>query len=319
MLTPSCSVRRQYELSRPIYEKRQRLVSQIQNFWPLVMEQAPPDIDEYIQPSDSALLLSSLTSLSVSRFEVDEGGSDGDPRSFAIRLEFAPNDYFEDTVLEKRFWYRHSPRESWSGLVSEPVDIRWKKGKDLTGGLLSLVKKSWEQEKAEAAAGGQRSKKNGAGLTPEQVALKNKIDATGLGGLSFFAWFGFRGKHITAEESRIAVEREREKRRLRAAAAAAAAETDGATSTTATTAVAVSTTLSNSEGELLSAPVDEDDDVDDMDLEIFPGGDDLALTIAEDLWPNAIKYFSKFVSGRVGRGKTKADRAYSPSPRTGTR
>ena len=35
------------------------------------------------------------------------------------------------------------------------------------------------------------------------------------------------------------------------------------------------------------------DDGDDEDLEIFEGGDDLAHFIADDLWPNAVKYFSK--------------------------
>lgn len=294
-------IRRQVELSRPIFEKRQRMVSSIPNFWPLVIEQAPPDIDEYIQPSDSALLLSSLTSLSVSHFEIEDaydapstannkpgggggGGEEqkdqeiGDPRSVAIRLEFAPNDFFEDRVLEKRFWHRRSPRENWSGLVSEPVNIRWKKGKDLTGGLLGMVCKVWEEEQKAAAADGKAPARTEGGpktLTPDEKALKKRIESTGLGGLSFFAWFGFRGKRVTAEESRLAQAREREKRRLRAEGKTPPAEAG-----------------KDPSGE--DWDDDEEDDDDDLELEIFADGDTLAVTISEDLWPGAVKYFSKY-------------------------
>ncbi|CRK43493.1 hypothetical protein BN1723_019208, partial [Verticillium longisporum] len=88
-------IRKQYELTRPLYEKRQAIISKIPNFWPLVLEQAPPDIDEYIQPQDSALLLAALKNVSVSRFDI-ENGAQGDPRSVSIKLEFGDNDFFED-------------------------------------------------------------------------------------------------------------------------------------------------------------------------------------------------------------------------------
>ena len=39
---------------------------------------------------------------------------------------------------------------------------------------------------------------------------------------------------------------------------------------------------------------DEDDDEDGLeDAEIFPDGDDLAVAIAEDLWPDALRYYGK--------------------------
>jgi hypothetical protein len=258
-------------LTKSLYEKRHKTVSQIPNFWPLVIEQAPPDIDEYIQPSDSALLLSSLTSLSVSHFEIEDG-SNGDPRSVAIRWEFAPNDYFDDTILEKKFWYRYS-KAGWSGLVSEPVDIHWKKGKDLTSGLLGMVKQVWDEEQA---SGGLDKPKTTP--TPEQKALRKKIENTGLGGLSFFAWFGYRGKRISAEESREAVEKDRARRRL----IMEGKEPDEAAN--------IGPAAEDEEDE---EDDDEDDDADS--LEIFPDGADLAITITEDLWPGAIKYFSKFM------------------------
>ncbi|KAK3370189.1 nucleosome assembly protein-domain-containing protein [Podospora didyma] len=263
-------VRHQVELSRPLYEKRRKIVSQISHFWPLVIEQAPPDIDEYIQPSDSSVLLQSLTSLSVSHFEIENGGT-GDPRSVAIRWEFSENEHFEDKVIEKKFWYRHSS-DGWAGLVSEPIEIKWKKGKDLTGGLLNMVKAVWDEEQAAVGTNGttksKKAKKTADDLTPKQKALKKKIENTGLGGQSFFAWFGFIGRAISAEESRIAVEEENEKRRLRKAGAEVPDSNNGAED-------------------------DEDNEDDENDLEIFPEGDTLALAITDDLWPGAIKYFTQ--------------------------
>lgn len=222
------------------------------------MEQAPPDIDEYIQPSDSNLIVTALTSLYVTHFEAE----DGDPRSVAIRFEFDENEYFEDRVIEKKFWHR-TAKDGWTGFVSEPVDIKWKEGKDLTEGLLGLAKAVWDEEQA-AGANGAGSK--GKEFTPKQKALKDKIESIGLGGLSFFAWFGYRGPKVSAEESKLAAKEEKERRQRRAA------------------------------GEEVSTPKDDDDedeDDDDEELEIFPSGDQLALAIAEDLWPSAIKYFSK--------------------------
>jgi hypothetical protein len=240
-------------------------VSQIPNFWPLVLEQAPPDIDQYIQPSDSALLLSSLTSLSVSHFEILEG----DPRSIAIKWDFAENEYFEDSVLEKKFWHRRG-RDGWTGLVSEPVSIKWKKGKDLTGGLLDMVCKAWDVELKESNhtnSGSDGDSTKHQGLSAEQGVLKKKIDNTGMGGLSFFAWFGFIGRKIGAEESKLATQREAERRILMKS------------------------------GQKLDSIMDDDDveeeDEAGMSLEIFPDGDDLAVAITEDLWPGAIKYFTQ--------------------------
>jgi hypothetical protein len=261
-------VRQQVNLTTPLYARRHKTVSQIPNFWPLVLEQAPPDIDQYIQPSDSALLLSSLTSLSVRHFQLEEAPA-GDPRSVSIRWEFAENEYFEDEVLEKRFWYRRA-RDGWCGLVSEPVPICWRKGKDLTGGLLDLVWKAWDAELAREEAGSGSSPSGESAkeaMSVEQKALKKKIDQTGMGGLSFFAWFGFIGRRVSAKESEEATRREAERREGRR------------------------------QGQKIESPVENDGEESGenvgMSLEIFPDGDDLAVAITEDLWPGAIKYFSE--------------------------
>ena len=179
-----------------------------------------------------------------------------------MKFEFSPNEYFEDKVLEKKFWYRRS-KNGWSGLVSEPVKIQWKKDRDLTGGLLDMVCAAYTVPQDSPKANG---------LTPEQKALKKKINNTGMGGLSFFAWFGFVGRHISAEESGEAVRVEKDRRQAR---------------------------LEKKASSVTNAPdeeeEDEDDDDDDvgMSLEIFPDGGDLAISITEDLWPSAIRYFSK--------------------------
>ncbi|KAG6356631.1 hypothetical protein INS49_014505 [Diaporthe citri] len=235
-------IRQEVVVKRPLYEKRHKIVSQIPNFWPLVFEQAPPDIDEFIQPSDSSLLLSSLTSLSVTRFEIEDGKK-GDPRSLCFRFEFSDNDHFEDKVIEKKFWQRHS-KSGWTGLVSEPVEIRWKKGKDLTGGLLGTN-------------------------YPQMRNLKKKIENTGLGGLSFFAWFGYVGRNVSAEESQEALDKAQKER---------IARQEGKQQT--------------SDGEDDNEE-EEDDEDDENELEIFPEGDSLAIHISEDLWPNATKYFTQ--------------------------
>lgn len=247
----------------PLYKKRHELVAQIPNFWPLVFEQAPTDIDEFIQPSDSSLLLTSLTSFSVSRFEF-ESDNQGDPRSLAFRFEFNDNDHFEDKVIEKRFWQRRS-KGGWSGLVSEPVEVRWKAGRDLTGGLLGLVKKVWNAQQAtsKTAAGDKATEP-----TADERALKKKIENTGLGGMSFFAWFGYVGRSISAEESREATDKLRQERLARQAG------------------TALTSNGEDGEGE------EDDDDEDDNALEIFPDGENLAIALSEDLWPNAIKYFT---------------------------
>ncbi|TVY14504.1 hypothetical protein LARI1_G006715 [Lachnellula arida] len=84
-----------------------------------------------------------------------------------------------------------------------------------------------------------------------------------MGGLSFFAFFGFIGRRISAEENAAAVEEARK------GGVKKAEDGDG------------------DEGE------DMEDLELDMSLEIFPDGEELALAFADDLWPGAIKYFTQ--------------------------
>ncbi|EGX88010.1 NAP family protein [Cordyceps militaris CM01] len=245
-------LRQQAKLSAKLYEKRAATIADIPNFWPLVLEQSPPDIDEYIQPTDSAVLLNHLVGLDVDRFELPSGG---DPRSVRITMTFSENEYFSDKSLSKQFWWRYA-KDGWTGLVSEPVRINWKsKDKDLTQGLLDLAVQLHAAEKA----AGQKL----ADEAEPKASLLALIESTGLGGVSFFAWFGFAGRAVSAEESAEAFKVEQEKRQKRRAGEDVPEDDDD----------------------------DEDDDLDEYDTEIFPTGDDLAVSLAEDVWPNAIKYF----------------------------
>ncbi|KAI9803786.1 MAG: hypothetical protein M1825_001666 [Sarcosagium campestre] len=258
----------------PLYKKRQELISKIDNFWPLVLEQAPTEIDQYIQPSDSELFSTALKSIDVSRFELEgaDGSSTGNPRSVAIKFGFSSNDWLEDETLEKKFWFRRAS-DGWTGLVSEPVKIHWKKGKDLTGGLTDAVYAAWEAEKeASQAANGTKT----GGELPAQKALLEKMESSFESSQSFFTWFGYRGRRVSAEESLAATKAEKE-RRERAS--------------------------SSSKGEATTADKQNEHDDDDEDAEakfeeelkyeIFPDGEEVAVTISDDLFPAALKYFTQ--------------------------
>ncbi|CAK7224257.1 hypothetical protein SCUCBS95973_005455 [Sporothrix curviconia] len=268
---------------RSLYERRSGLLRKVAGFWPLVLEHAPPEIDQYIQPGDAAILGNCLEDIEVTRFEIGDSATskdNGEPRSFAIRFTFAENDIFEDRVLEKHFWYRHAPvkeakeaeegddkkkkkenetAESWSGIVSEPVAIKWKKGKDQTGGLLDLAVKVYQEGEKSASV----------------EALTEELSKTAMGGISFFAWFGYVGRRVSAEESKAAATLKREQRAERAAKRAKGEK--------------------EAEEEQEEGDDDDDDaieiDDDSYEYEIFSDGDIVALAFAEDLWPNAIKYF----------------------------
>lgn len=251
-------IRNQYNLTKALYVKRANIVSKIDSFWALVLEQAPMDIDEFIQPADSAALLSSIKSLSVSRFEIDEPVEGGDPRSVSIRFEFKDNEWFENKVLEKKFWWRHG-KDGWSGYVSEPVEIQWKEGKDLTGGLLQLSKAVYDEERA-AAPVKKEDKRKEKELTKAQEALKEAMEQVA-DAPSFFCFFGFTGPSVSAEESKEVVLKRR---------------------------------VGKKEDEEMKEDDNEEDWEDEEDqFEIFPDGDTVAMAIADDLWPNALKYFTQ--------------------------
>jgi len=256
----SATIRYQYNLTKPLFEKRTRITSKIPNFWALVLEQSPEELDQHIQTADSALFAASLTSVNVSRFEIEDR-AEGEARSVAITFEFGDNEYFTDKSLTKKFWWRYD-EHGWSGLVSEPVKIHWKPGKDLTNGLLDLVLAAWAESKTVPKKDGKAS------FTPKQKLLAAKIESVGTGGQTFFNWFGFCGARLSAEESAANFAKRQAERETRKTGAAEANDDDESD--------------------------DEDDELDEDledDLEIFPDGDNVAVAISDDLWPGALQYF----------------------------
>ncbi|KAF2841187.1 hypothetical protein M501DRAFT_1000351 [Patellaria atrata CBS 101060] len=199
-------LKQQYKLSKPLYEKRQALVSQIPHFWSSVLEMAPQEIDQFIQPSDSNLFANALKSISIDRFEIDD--PNGSPRSFAMTFEFEPNEHFEDRVLEKKFWFRRA-EENWTGLISEPVKINWKDGGDLTNGITDAAVAYWEVRKQKGDA---------AKDSKEAEKLSDLLEECNAESVSFFTLFSFVSsrKYITAEESAEANAAEAERRAKRA-------------------------------------------------------------------------------------------------------
>ncbi|KAG6171103.1 hypothetical protein E4U11_001200 [Claviceps purpurea] len=237
------------KMTRDLYAKREKVISEIPEFWPSVFEAAPPEIDEYISPTDGQVLVAALKKLTVERFELPNGH----PRSFSLKFEFSENEYFENSVLEKKFWWRCA-KDGWEGYVSEPVEIKWKPGNDLTNGLLDLAMKVYEEQKA-----GNRGRKS-----PAREALIKKLDDDNNATVSFFNMFGYRGRYITAEESAAAVKELEEERK---------AQKEGR--------------------EVKEEAEDDDDNLDEYRLEVFPNADELAAAIAENLYPDAITYFQE--------------------------
>ena len=230
-------------------------VAKVPHFWSLVFEQCPQEVENFIQPTDSEVFAECLESLEVTRFEVED-----QPRSFSLKFGFSENEWFENKTLEKKFWYRHT--KDWDGLVSEPVKISWKKDKDLTGGLTDAAVKLHEARKNVT------DRKKEMAL-PEYKDLYNKIETSADASVSFFGLFAFVSGYrwVSAEESAEARKKDQEQlAKLKA-------------------------------GEKIEEEEEEDEDEDPQDYqetEVFPGGDEVATIIAEDMWPNALGYYSAY-------------------------
>nr|POE87262.1 putative nucleosome assembly protein c36b7.08c [Quercus suber] len=249
-------LRQQYQLSKSTYAKRAEVISKIENFWPLVFEQAPLEIDQFIQTNDSRIFAESLLNVEVTRPELDADSTNGHPRTLHFKFTFKENPDFEDTVLEKTFWYRRAA-DDWTGIVSEPVKIHWKKGKDASEGLTDKALALWQ---ARAKVGDMNSR-----AVPEYATLKKEVESKNAMNTSFFTWFAWVSgrRYVSAEESEKALA-EHEKRKAAA----------------------------NKGGNPPDPAEDEELDTDDQEVEVHGNGDDVAITLTEDVWPNAIKYFT---------------------------
>ncbi|OQV06461.1 hypothetical protein CLAIMM_11023 [Cladophialophora immunda] len=252
------SLRRKEFLSRPLYSKRKALFERIPDFWPTVFRSGPEQIRQFFSPDDLPLL-ASIDAFSVDRYQI-QSESEGDPRSIRFTFHFAPNEFIEDTTLIKEFEYRNTGNGS-GDLISKPVPIKWKgKKKDPTRGLLDAAVDLYNAEEALKLKNGDKvidvvdreALWQHEKLREKLVQLEEEEDD--VHGPSFFSWFGFRG----------VVDAEKLKRLAEKGLDESTDEEDES----------------------------EDDEIEGMlDVEIFPGGDEIAAALAEDLWPDAMDYF----------------------------
>ena len=257
MLTPFAVRRKEYSL-KSLYTKRHPLLQRIPEFWQEVFVNGPEEVQQLYSPADLPVL-SAIKSFSVERYQI-ESETTGEPRSLRFTFEFEDNEHFEATKLVKEFEYKAS--EFGAGnLISKPVPIKWKhKKKDLTTGLLDAAVELYQAEEA------MKLKKGGKEIDLvereglwQHEKLREKIDKSeeqAENEPSFMSWFGFRGA-IAEPNPNAKVAR------------------------------------NGPNGKTEDDDDSDDDDEGMLDVEIFPAGEEVAICLAEDLWPNVMDYFSK--------------------------
>ncbi|KAI1357891.1 hypothetical protein F5Y08DRAFT_134858 [Xylaria arbuscula] len=271
---------KQYLMSRDIFAARQKTIAKIPSFWAVTFDNAATELEAAVTAADLEVFSAALTSVEVTRPEIpasatpSDVGLDkfGEPRSLQFTFRFGDNEWFTDKELTKIFYFRYG-KDGSAGLVSEPIKINWKSPeKDLTKGLSDAALAFWNAQKANPSqnldgvlANDARHARDAAAKSiPEYQTLAKKLENEVDGVLSFFNFFSYRGRWISAAEHVEA------KAELLAKRKAAQAGQD----------------------------MDEDDEDDDDDedfteeaVETFPAGHEVAVTIAEDVYPNAIDYF----------------------------
>ena len=220
---------------------------------------APEDISASYTSGDVAAI-AAIEDFHVTRPEITSE-TQGDPRSLRFEFTFADNEHFGACTLVKEFVWKASETGDGPGsLVSKAVPIQWKGKKgDLSKGMLDMAV---ELEKAEEAM----KLKNGGneielvereGLWQYEKLREaiEKSEEAEDDEPTWLNWFGFRGR----------VEKRSEEKETKA-----------------------------ENGE------DEEEDWDGfdpglLDVEIFPSGEDVAISLAEDLFPDAMDFFSMFL------------------------
>ncbi|KAL9009590.1 MAG: hypothetical protein Q9173_005396 [Seirophora scorigena] len=195
------SLRKSYIATRHKFLERASAIDAISDFWSTVIDEAPAEIDQRIQPRDVPVM-NCLAGIDVERFEV-QNAAHGEPRSVKLTFTFEPNGWFADKKIEKTFYWRMS-KHGWSSLVSEPVGIQWK-DRDLTEGLLDMAIGLWKMEQEHGQSNGQG--RADVRISDEYMKLVEKVGRTPQDAISIFGFFGFRGHHVTVAESEKALER----------------------------------------------------------------------------------------------------------------
>lgn len=275
---------KKYLMMAPIFAHRHKTIDKIPRFWAVVFENAAAELEAAITPTDSEIFANALTKVDVLRPEIPAGAKPtdsglhkfGEPRSVTINFHFKENEWFSDRLLSKTLYFRYS-KDGSAGLTSDPIRINWKAGKDLTEGLTDAAYQFWMAQKQTASQkldgvltkDARKVRDAAAKELPHYKALAKLLEEKVNGAISFFNFFSYRGHWTSAAENKEA------KAEIMTRRAAAMAGED--------------------EDEEESDDEDDDDmdglDFAEEDVETFPPGHDVAVTIAEDIWPDAINYF----------------------------
>ncbi|RPB27019.1 hypothetical protein L211DRAFT_834690 [Terfezia boudieri ATCC MYA-4762] len=261
-------LKHQIALFEPIYTRRQAVLASIPSFWSIIFENFGPELDEHITTEDWAFLGENLTSVNVSRPDV----ASNNPRTFEITFGLKDgNGVIDATEIRKKFIYRslRDGDESWAGLISEPVEVKWiSDEKDLSGGINGLSKRIFDVRKKrvegrieEMKNEGKRKGKKGqgkedVGLSELELELEEKLNQT----QSFFNWFSWTGDYFMVMEKEAEMKLREEKK---------------------------------AKGEEVIDSDEDDEKQGETDgIDVFPDGEKLAYLIAEDMFPSALKHFA---------------------------
>lgn len=245
---------RQKEYSmRELYKRRHEVTSQIPDFWQTVLTTAADSGPEDPLNLIEGSVVPYIKSLQVERYQI-KSGSEGEPRSLRFMFEFEENDFFEDKIVVKDFEFRAEAGET-GGLASTPITFTWKKG----------------------------AKKSG---------MNKLLDA---------ASDLYKAEQVLVSDSKLMVEQqERESlwqyEKLNEAIERAEEDEDRELSFLDWFGFRGSVNIGKGEAAVKAdnddAEEDEDSEDDGMlDVEIFPAGADLAIAIADELWPNVMDAF----------------------------
>ena len=265
------TVKHQITLFEPIYARRQAVLTSIPSFWSIIFENFGPELDEHITPEDWAFLGENLTAVNVSRPDV----ANNNPRTFEITFGLKEgNGVIDGTEIKKKFMYKslRDRDESWTGLVSEPLEVKWvSEEKDLTGGINGLSKRIFEVRRKrverrieEKKNGGKGKGKQGPGKVTEDDGLSElelDLDERLNQAQSFFNWLSWTGDFFMVMEKEAEIKLREEKK---------------------------------AKGEEVAENEYEESEDDEPDgIDVFPGGEKLAYLFAEDMFPNALKHFGE--------------------------
>lgn len=113
------------EITKPVFEKRRKVIANIPQFWYIVLAQHE-DFQEYITTEDMKYL-EFIKDIYVEKM-VDKNGANDDPQTFRITFQFeAPNGEIDSQTVSKYFYTETDGDNGFQSIKSHPVAIEWPK------------------------------------------------------------------------------------------------------------------------------------------------------------------------------------------------